>query len=256
MPFDFLIPGQHPTLPGHFPGQPIIPAALLLDELSKTLEQHTGQHFCAAKQIRFIAPVLPSQVIRVEYNQKTPSDYRFTCKTGGQLVAKGIMSTIANKNTLPIIPNSTSTTPTDAADLYEDLPHQGDICLLDNIVHYDTQGINGVTKQPVNCPLQRNSCLPSWASLEYAAQALACHGLLNAKNNGKPETSLSKAWIIGVKYLNCLTEYLPLADNMPYNITAHIIAQQPGVASYEFSLGNDKSCFAFGRLNVAFEIAR
>lgn len=255
MSFDLLIPSQHPALPGHFPGQAIIPAALLLDTLSKTFEQHTGQHLCAAKQFRFIAPALPDQTIHVEYDQKTPSEYRFVCKSRGQVVAKGIMSTATDKNTPPTALNTPLTSPTSAAGLYEKLPHQGDICLLDSIEYYNSTAIKGVTKRPADCPLQRNARLSSWASLEYAAQIVACHGLLKAKNDCKPDTTLSRAWIIGVKYLNRLTEYLPQSNNMPYNVSAHIIVQQPGIASYEFSLGSEKSCFAFGRLNVAYDIA-
>jgi 3-hydroxymyristoyl/3-hydroxydecanoyl-(acyl carrier protein) dehydratase len=30
---DFTIPAEHPALPGHFPGRPVVPGALLLDHV-------------------------------------------------------------------------------------------------------------------------------------------------------------------------------------------------------------------------------
>ena len=67
---------------------------------------------------------------------------------------------------------------------------------------------------------------------------------------------MSSAWVIGVKYLHCLRPYLPQGNTEAYTIAARILAHQPGIASYEFSLKDNDTCLAFGRLNVAFEIAQ
>ena len=255
MSFDFIIPAEHPALAGHFPGKPIVPGALFLDELSRALEQSIGLRLCSAKQLRFTAPLLPMQRVTVEYAEKTASDYRFTAHTDGLLVARGVLSTLTSTRSPPLINRGAHTAVINAKPLYDKLPHQGDICLLDCITDYDSQSIYCLTKKLTTCPLQHKAGLSPWVALEYAAQALACHGILNATNNGGPD-SISSAWVIGVKYLHCLRQYLPQGDNKVYTIAAQILAHQPGIASYEFSLNDNNTCLAFGRLNVAFEIAQ
>ena len=252
--FDFIIPAEHPALAGHFPGKPIVPGALFLDELSRALEQAIGRRLCSAKQLRFTAPLLPMQRVSVEYTEKTAFDYRFTAHANGQAIAKGVLSTVTSPNSPPLINHGKHSAATDARPLYDKLPHQGDICLLDSITDYDSQSIYCLTKKPTTCPLQHHASLSAWVALEYAAQALACHGILNATNNGEPGT-ISSAWVIGVKYLHCLKQYLPQGNTEAYTIAARILAHQPGIASYEFSLNDNDTCLAFGRLNVAFEIS-
>lgn len=255
MSFDFIIPAEHPALAGHFPGKPIVPGALFLDELSRTLEQDIGRQLCSAKQLRFSAPLLPMQRVRVEYTEKTASDYRFTAHADGQPVAKGVLSSATGSSSPPLINHGEHAVTTNAEPLYDRLPHQGDICLLDSITDYDSQNIYCLTKKPTTCPLQHHANLSPWVALEYAAQALACHGILNATGNGGPD-SISSAWVIGVKYLHCLRQHLPQVNIEAYTIAARILAHQPGVASYEFSLNDNDTCLAFGQLNVAFETDR
>ena len=256
MSLDFTIPAEHPALAGHFPGQPIVPGALLLEQLSNVLAQHIGQPLYSAKQLRFTAPLAPTQKVDVEYTEKTAGDYRFTAHANNQLIAKGVLSSTISTNLAPSIELSIApggaAIATKAASLYDKLPHQGDICLLDSIISYDTESIYCLSKQAASCPLRHNTGLPAWASLEYAAQALACHGMLNARDNGEPDT-ITSAWVIGVKHLHCQQQYLPQADNEAYTIAARILAHQPGIASYEFSLANNNTYLAFGRLNVAFD---
>lgn len=255
MSFDFIIPVEHPALAGHFPGKPVVPGALFIDELSRALEQCIGQRLLSAKQLRFTAPLSPLQRVRVEYTKKTASDYRFTAHANGQHIAKGVLSTLINTSSPPRIKRGEHSTVINTKPLYDKLPHQDDICLLDCITDYDSQSINGLTKKPTTSPLQHGNNLSPWVALEYAAQALACHGILNATGNNSSD-AISSAWIISVKYLHCLREYLPQDNIEAYTIAAKIIAHQPGIASYEFSLCDNASCLAFGRLNVAFEISR
>ena len=252
MSFDFIIPAEHPALAGHFPEKPIVPGALFLDTLSRALGQRIGRRFCSAKQLRFTAPLLPMQKVSVEYTEKAASDYRFTAHVDGQPVAKGVLSTVTSTRSPPLINRGEHAVTTNANALYDKLPHEGDICLLDSITDYDSQNIYCLTKKPTTCPLQHEANLSAWVALEYAAQALACHGILNAANSGESD-SISSAWIIGVKYLHCLKDFLPQDNVEAYTIAARILAHQPGIASYEFSLSANNTCLVFGQLNVAFE---
>lgn len=73
---------------------------------------------------------------------------------------------------------------TDWADL---IPHQGGMCLLDQVVRYDAGTIEALTeshRDPEN-PLRRDGRLHAVHLCEYGAQAMAVHGALLARATGE-----------------------------------------------------------------------
>ena len=59
--FDVLVPAGHPSLPGHFPGNPIVPGVLLLDTIVTQLEQATGRSAVRLHQVKFLAVLRPDE---------------------------------------------------------------------------------------------------------------------------------------------------------------------------------------------------
>ena len=55
------IPAQHPSLPGHFPGNPVVPGVVLLDQVASALERAGAGRFARIAAVKFIAPLLPDQ---------------------------------------------------------------------------------------------------------------------------------------------------------------------------------------------------
>lgn len=57
------------------------------------------------------------------------------------------------------------------------VPHQGPMCLLDKVMHYDERAIacRATSHQSAGNPLRHEGRLPALAGIEYAAQALAAH---------------------------------------------------------------------------------
>jgi 3-hydroxymyristoyl/3-hydroxydecanoyl-(acyl carrier protein) dehydratase len=55
------VPADHPSLPGHFPGNPVVPGVLLLDAILSRLEQATGCRAVRLQQVKFLAVLRPGE---------------------------------------------------------------------------------------------------------------------------------------------------------------------------------------------------
>ena len=53
----FVIGADHPSLPGHFPGEPIVPGAVLLDHAIEHIESATQRRVTAIAAAKFNLPV-------------------------------------------------------------------------------------------------------------------------------------------------------------------------------------------------------
>ena len=63
----FTIAADHPSLPGHFPGRPLVPGVLLLDQVLEAIEaDHGALGALRLPQVKFLQPLLPDEPARVE----------------------------------------------------------------------------------------------------------------------------------------------------------------------------------------------
>ena len=81
---------SHPSLPGQFPGRPIVPGVVLLDHVLASAEDWLRQslHVISIKQAKFLAPLLPLQEATVELALDA-EELRFALKRGAELIAQG-----------------------------------------------------------------------------------------------------------------------------------------------------------------------
>ncbi len=88
---DMSVPASHPALPGHFPGQPIVPGVVLLALVHEQACERLG--FAAGptrwSRIKFLRPILPDQPFQliVDGQQDRFSFQIFT--SAGDPVARG-----------------------------------------------------------------------------------------------------------------------------------------------------------------------
>ena len=54
------IASTHPALPGHFPGNPIVPGVVLLDHVAAALENE-GARLARIGVVKFLTPLKPEQ---------------------------------------------------------------------------------------------------------------------------------------------------------------------------------------------------
>lgn len=86
-------PPDHPTGTGHFPGNPIIPGALLLAE-AVSLIRRTASLQCDAcniKSAKFFHPVRPGDSVQVEFSVAVQQEVRFQCTVAGNRVLSGVL---------------------------------------------------------------------------------------------------------------------------------------------------------------------
>ena len=85
----FRIAEDHPSLPGHFPGQPVVPGVVLLDAaFALILAQRPGRGVVGLPSVKFTRPVRPGQDVLVSCDA---ADRRvaFACTVEGRPVLHG-----------------------------------------------------------------------------------------------------------------------------------------------------------------------
>ncbi|HWO99478.1 MAG TPA: hypothetical protein VNL74_02470 [Methylococcus sp.] len=87
----FQIPEQHPAFPGHFPGRPIVPGAMLLEEVYARIEASLGIdcYGYALRAVKFLHPLAPGAELSLCYRRDDSGTVHFTVSGGNQLVATG-----------------------------------------------------------------------------------------------------------------------------------------------------------------------
>lgn len=80
----------HPCLPGHFPGQPVVPGVVILDAVQAALE--AAGHARAGwrlPQVKFLQPLLPGQAAQLEIDALAEGRFRFRVHRDDALIASG-----------------------------------------------------------------------------------------------------------------------------------------------------------------------
>ncbi|WP_026332098.1 hypothetical protein [Thioalkalivibrio sp. ALE16] len=60
------IGAEHPSLPGHFPGHPVVPGVVILDQVAAVARAHGLGPVAALPQVKFLAPLTPEAAFRIE----------------------------------------------------------------------------------------------------------------------------------------------------------------------------------------------
>ncbi len=89
-----LIPSDHPAYVGHFPGQPILPGVVFLDEAqyALTFRERLQVAFTAIISAKFLNPVKPGEALRLSYATTAAAVYSFEVLAGERVVASGVLT--------------------------------------------------------------------------------------------------------------------------------------------------------------------
>ncbi len=93
---DWRVPTDHPAFAGHFPGRPILPGVVLLDEaLRAARELAPGARGWTIPQAKFLQPVLPGDALRLSLSALPSTGFAFTFTRAGEAVASGQLRPMA-----------------------------------------------------------------------------------------------------------------------------------------------------------------
>ena len=88
----FRIEPGHPALDGHFPGRPVVPGVVLLDEVLAAVARETGLAApLRLERVKFASPVLPGDTVTVLLADAGPTGgvLAFACAVGDRQVLAG-----------------------------------------------------------------------------------------------------------------------------------------------------------------------
>ena len=130
------------------------------------------------------------------------------------------------------------------------IPHRGRMCLLDEVIEWNSQGVRCRTsthRAPDN-PLRSHQRLGVACGIEYAAQAMALHGALSGQ--GVSQVGL----LVGVRDVRLFVLRL---DDIESDLVCQVthLAGDDFTALYEFELRDSERRLLSGRATVVLDAA-
>ena len=91
--FSWTVPADHPALPGHFPGRPIVPGVVLLDRAILYAASLAAGNGCwQIGNAKFLSPVSPGESLVFTLDVKASGSIAFRVRAGERDVASGSLT--------------------------------------------------------------------------------------------------------------------------------------------------------------------
>ena len=137
------------------------------------------------------------------------------------------------------------------------LPHSGTMCLIDEIISWDSTNLLAQTESHLNCnnPLRHQGAISSIIGVEYAAQTMALHAALLSQqedpgNSRKQKPGGYLATIRNIR-IDADSLYSPDSVNLsPLVISVSVLMCDSQGYSYDFTITADNSPLLSGRLTI------
>lgn len=87
---EHFVSEMHPSLEGHFPGNPVVPGVIVLDLVFQTVKSWQPRiNIDGLPSVKFLRPTLPGMYFTIELEHSTPNRISFSCYGGNELLSKG-----------------------------------------------------------------------------------------------------------------------------------------------------------------------
>lgn len=81
---------DHPSLAGHFPGNPVVPGVVILQQVMDAIEERLGPfQRLGLAWAKFLRPVRPGVAMAITLGEPAGDRLAFVCRCGTETVAKG-----------------------------------------------------------------------------------------------------------------------------------------------------------------------
>jgi predicted hotdog family 3-hydroxylacyl-ACP dehydratase len=141
------------------------------------------------------------------------------------------------------------------------IPHQGSMCLLDEVLDWNAKYIHcgTATHRAPDNPLRSHGRLGVACSIEYAAQAMALHGALAAGEAKGPERIAGALPQVGLlAAIRGVRFSVTRLDDIESDLICEVIhlAGDGLTALYEFTLRDRDRSLASGRASVVLDAGK
>jgi len=90
-----LIQADHPSLPGHFPGAPLVPGVVILDEVVAVLDEwRRDSQLSAIHNVKFLAPLKPDQLFTISLFATSKDEVSFCCRAEERVIVEGRLAVV------------------------------------------------------------------------------------------------------------------------------------------------------------------
>ena len=92
-----LIHADHPSLPGHFPGAPLVPGVVILDEVIAALDEwRQDSQLSGIRNVKFLAPLKPEQLFTISLfaTSKDAGEVSFCCRAEERVIVEGRLAVV------------------------------------------------------------------------------------------------------------------------------------------------------------------
>jgi len=92
-----LIHADHPSLPGHFPGAPLVPGVVILNEVIAAIDEwRRDSQLSGVRSVKFLAPLNPEQpfTISLSTTRKDADEVSFCCRVDERVIVEGRLAVI------------------------------------------------------------------------------------------------------------------------------------------------------------------
>ncbi len=86
-----VFPADHPALAGHFPGNPIVPGACLLDRAATLAGEQGGWRVTGIRRAKFRTPLRPGVECRFRLERRGEGLLALTCLAGPDVVMEAVL---------------------------------------------------------------------------------------------------------------------------------------------------------------------
>ncbi len=86
-----VVAPDHPSIAGHFPGNPIVPGVVVLDAAAALAERQAGRRVMGVRVAKFRSPLRPGTDCLLRLSLREDGALDLLCSTGGTTILSAIL---------------------------------------------------------------------------------------------------------------------------------------------------------------------